>query len=76
MNLRFRVADFVLRTTRGASSLSTGGLRVAVVVAVFSATTLAQTTFVRDPKVAVDEEYTGKIREYTTQPFFTSPLVD
>src|SRR4029078_469687 len=24
----------------------------------------------------VDEEYTKKIKEYTTQPFFTSPLVD
>jgi hypothetical protein len=36
----------------------------------------AQQTFVRDPKVAVDEEYTKKIKEYTTQPFFTSPLVD
>src|SRR4030095_1078751 len=36
----------------------------------------AQTTFVRDPKIAVDEDYTRKIKEYTTQPFFTSPLVD
>src|SRR5439155_8824006 len=25
---------------------------------------------------AIDEDYTKKIREYTTQPFFTSPLVD
>src|SRR5690349_22823007 len=33
-------------------------------------------TFVRDPKIPIDEEYTKKIREYTTQPFFTSPLVD
>src|SRR5947199_10674775 len=32
--------------------------------------------FVRDPKIAVDEDYTKKIKEYTTQPFFTSPLVD
>jgi hypothetical protein len=41
------------------------------------ATALAQTTtFVRDPKIAVDEEYTKKIKEYTTQPFFSSPLVD
>src|SRR5262252_7923173 len=41
------------------------------------AVTLAgQTTFVRDPKIAVDEEYTKKIKEYTTEPFFTSPLVD
>src|SRR6202023_515982 len=30
----------------------------------------------RDPKQPIDEEYTRKIREYTTQPFFTSPLVD
>ena len=36
----------------------------------------AQTTFVRDPKVAIDEEYTKKIKEYTTETFFTSPLVD
>src|SRR6266536_3898680 len=33
-------------------------------------------TFVRDPKIAVDDDYTKKIKEYTTQPFFTSPLVD
>lgn len=30
----------------------------------------------RDPKQPVDEQYTKKIHEYTTQPFFTSPLVD
>jgi hypothetical protein len=30
----------------------------------------------RDPKQAVDEAYTAKIHKYTTQPFFTSPLVD
>src|SRR5919204_5396590 len=32
--------------------------------------------FVRDAKIPIDEEYTAKIKEYTTQPFFTSPLVD
>ena len=32
--------------------------------------------FVRDPRIPVDAEYTAKIKEYTTQPFFTSPLVD
>src|SRR4051794_1051806 len=32
--------------------------------------------FVRDPKIPVDAEYGKKIKEYTTQPFFTSPLVD
>src|SRR6266567_2670737 len=39
---------------------------------------LAQQTqvFVRDPKIAIDEDYTRKIREYTTETFFSSPLVD
>ena len=30
----------------------------------------------RDPKQAIDEEYTKKILEYTTEKFFLSPLVD
>lgn len=30
----------------------------------------------RDPKQPIDEEYTRKIREYTTQSFFNSPLTD
>src|SRR5437667_5200330 len=30
----------------------------------------------RDPKQPVDEDYTKKIKEYTTQPFFNSPLTD
>ncbi|MGH7553323.1 MAG: M14 family zinc carboxypeptidase, partial [Longimicrobiales bacterium] len=30
----------------------------------------------RGPGVAIDEAYTKKIREYTTEPFFLSPLVD
>src|SRR3954469_7077867 len=32
--------------------------------------------FVRDPKIPVDAEYGKKIHEYTTEPFFLSPLVD
>ena len=32
--------------------------------------------FVRDPKIAIDDDYTKKIKEYTTEPFFSSPLVD
>src|SRR5512132_2293034 len=32
--------------------------------------------FVRDAKIPIDEEYSKKIKEYTTQPFFSSPLVD
>ncbi|MEO5568800.1 MAG: hypothetical protein ABIR92_09920, partial [Gemmatimonadaceae bacterium] len=30
----------------------------------------------RDPRQAIDQEYTKKILEYTTEPFFLSPLVD
>ena len=30
----------------------------------------------RDPAQAIDEAYTRKIREYTTDPAFLSPLVD
>src|SRR5438045_6460215 len=30
----------------------------------------------RDPKQPIDEQYTQKIREYTTEPFFNSPLTD
>ncbi|MGH9363864.1 MAG: M14 family zinc carboxypeptidase, partial [Thermoanaerobaculia bacterium] len=37
---------------------------------------LAAQTPGRDPAQPIDEEYTKKIREYTTEPFFLSPLVD
>src|ERR671938_1561631 len=30
----------------------------------------------RAPNQPIDEEYTKKIREYTTEPFFLSPLTD
>jgi hypothetical protein len=36
----------------------------------------AQIKPARDPNQPVDEEYTRKIREYTTEAFFLSPLVD
>ena len=32
--------------------------------------------YVRDPKQPIDEAYTKKIKEYTTAPYFGSPLVD
>src|SRR5262245_28522176 len=45
-----------------------------------SLTASAQTTVQikpgRDPKIAIDEGYTKKIREYTTEAFFNSPLTD
>src|SRR5262252_10169729 len=44
-------------------------------IAAFAQTTV-QIKPGRDPKVAVDEEYTKKIREYTTEDFFNSPLTN
>jgi hypothetical protein len=35
-----------------------------------------ETAPARDPKQPVDDAYTAKIHKYTTQPYFTSPLVD
>src|SRR5579863_9700197 len=37
---------------------------------------LAQPKLGRDATQPIDEEYTKKIREYTTEPFFNSPLTD
>ena len=54
----------------------------ALVCAVLAATGLrggAQSPsnpYARDPKQPIDEPYTQKIKEYTTEPFFNSPLVD
>src|SRR6476659_1269577 len=65
-----------------------GALLLATVTAFVSPTVAAQQpktsapptpytqAFVRDPKIPIDQEYTAKIKEYTTQPFFLSPLVD
>src|SRR3989442_6823495 len=36
----------------------------------------AQNGYGRDPNQPVDEEYTKKITEYTTEKFFNSPLTD
>ncbi|HMF87530.1 MAG TPA: M14 family zinc carboxypeptidase [Gemmatimonadaceae bacterium] len=41
-----------------------------------SPTLISATRPGRDPNQPIDEEYTRKIREYTTETFFLSPLVD
>src|SRR5881394_4168060 len=53
-------------------------MAVVVAGAVLQSPIIAQQTqsFARDPKIAIDEDYTKKIKEYTTEPFFSSPLVD
>ena len=54
------------------------GLSLLLLVALAGSAALAgdETAPARDPKQPVDEAYTAKIRKYTTQPFFSSPLVD
>ena len=36
----------------------------------------ASNPYARDPRQPIDQAYTSKIKEYTTAPYFTSPLVD
>src|SRR6266481_873766 len=57
------------------------GLKFAMVAIffVFSAPLLladGESAAGRDPKQPVDEAYTAKMKKYTTEPFFTSPLVN
>jgi len=57
-----------------------GALRCFAMFLVFTAagamTWADETAPARDPKQPVDEPYTAKIKKYTTQPYFISPLVD
>jgi hypothetical protein len=54
------------------------GLALLLLLAAGSATYAkdGETAPARDPKQAVDEAYTAKIKKYTTEPYFTSPLVE
>ena len=45
-------------------------------VCVFSSAQVATSEYARDPKQPIDEQYTKKILEYTTDPSFVSPLVN
>src|SRR5438046_1070754 len=59
-----------MKTSLALALLATAGLLQAPIAA-------QQTQpFVRDPKVPIDSDYTAKIKEYTTEPFFNSPLTD
>ena len=41
-----------------------------------SPTVIQAAEYARDPHQAIDEQYTAKIRQYTTEPEFNSPLTD
>jgi Zinc carboxypeptidase len=50
-----------------------------ILVALTGSTGVSQSPanpYIRDAKQPVDERYTQKMKEYTTAPYFTSPLVD
>jgi Zinc carboxypeptidase len=51
-------------------------LAMSVLVSGAAAWADGETAPARDAKQPVDDAYTAKIKKYTTQPFFTSPLVD
>ncbi len=66
-----------MRRKRSLWRSSVLGLFVLGVVAMMAPTLRAQdTNFARDPNQPIDQAYTKKIRKYTTEPYFTSPLVD
>src|SRR5579872_6558205 len=52
------------------------GLIVCAVAMLNSGLSAADTAPGRDPKQPIDEAYTAKIAKYTTEPYFTSPLVN
>src|SRR5687768_13906700 len=52
------------------------GVALSLLVIGISAVAAAQVKPGRDPNQPIDEEYTKKIREYTTETFFNSPLTD
>jgi hypothetical protein len=45
-------------------------------VAIAATSTSAQNGYARDPNQQIDQDYTKKIAEYTTEKFFNSPLTD
>src|SRR3954468_13234428 len=55
------------------SSVLVAGMLFAILA---SASIQAQNGYSRDSNQAVDQEYTKKIAEYTTEKFFNSPLTD
>src|ERR671928_1715565 len=47
-----------------------------VLIAIAAASVQAQDGYARDPNQQIDQDYTKKIAEYTTEKFFNSPLTD
>src|SRR3954468_12721503 len=75
-----RLPAFVLLLSFLASSVTAAQTQTAVSAApatsVSTSRLISSTRPGRDPNQPIDEEYTRKIKEYTTEPFFLSPLID
>src|SRR5262249_12409782 len=75
-----RVATACACRTKGANMIIRSLVSIACMLALITSVSLAQNTVIikpgRDMKQPIDEEYTKKIREYTTETFFNSPLTD
>ncbi|MGH9314234.1 MAG: hypothetical protein ACRD1S_13685 [Vicinamibacterales bacterium] len=51
-------------------------IRLATLAIALGLAVPAAAQYARDPKQPVDAAYAAKMKEYTTAPYFTSPLVD
>src|SRR5512146_2611447 len=71
-------STFALALPAGASAQRSAGVQTRPTLAPAAAATPGGGAPApgRDPRQPIDEAYTKKIHEYTTEPFFLSPLVD
>ncbi|HKO13791.1 MAG TPA: M14 family zinc carboxypeptidase, partial [Acidobacteriaceae bacterium] len=73
--MKFRCCPLLLATA--AFTLSLAAQNNAVIPGTPSASIVSvSTAYARDPKQPIDQDYTAHIRQYTTEPFFNTPLTD
>ena len=70
------VGAFVVEASAQTNAQTGGGASAAAGATTLKTLPPSATRPGRDPSQPIDEEYTRKIHEYTTEPFFLSPLVD
>jgi hypothetical protein len=70
------MATIRFRTGRVERGLAVFGLLACLILVVAAPVFARDDAARRDPKQPIDQDYTNKIHQYTTEPYFTSPLVD
>jgi hypothetical protein len=73
---RFPLSAALLLSLASTSALTAQAAQAATARPPSTTTDLSMAKPGRDPRQPIDEDYTKKIREYTTESFFLSPLVD